>query len=123
MMECLLIRESTPFFILHTDFWRKPCNYKVKNTRGEMMEAPVSKEKQNSKISKSFLFWILLLSLLFLFKSFVLQIIGVLLLVAFVCLGFYFLWHLLFRIFALIIVIGSVICAIGILAYILSLLS
>lgn len=50
MMECLLIRESTPFFILHTDFWRKPCNYKIKNTRGEMMEAPVSKEKQNPKI-------------------------------------------------------------------------
>ncbi|PEE37778.1 hypothetical protein [Bacillus pseudomycoides] len=87
------------------------------------MEAPVSKEKQNPKILKSFLFWILLLSVLFLFKSFVLQIIGVLLLVAFVCLGFYFLWHLLFRIFALIIVIGSVICAIGILAYIFSLLS
>lgn len=82
------------------------------------MEAPVSKEKQNPKILKSFLFWILLLSVLFLLKSFILQIIGVLLLVAFVCLGFYFLGYLLFGVLSLIIVVGSIICAIGILAYI-----
>lgn len=116
-MECLLIRESTPFLHVTLIFLGEPCIYKLKYKRGEMMEAPVSKEKQNPKILKSFLFWVLLLSVLFLLKSFILQIIGVLLLVAFVCLGFYFLWHLLFRVFALIIVVGSVICALGLLAY------
>ncbi|PGN52542.1 hypothetical protein CN966_24795 [Bacillus cereus] len=81
------------------------------------MEMPSSKQKKRSQIFNSLLFWVFILIMLFLFKSAFLQIIGILLIIAFTCLGFYYLGYLLFGIISLIIVVGSVIFAICILGY------
>lgn len=81
------------------------------------MEMQSSKQKKRPRIFNSLLFWVSILIILFLFKSAFLQIIGILLLIAFTCLGFYYLGYLLFGIISLIIVVGSVIFAICILGY------
>ncbi|WP_199674919.1 hypothetical protein [Bacillus cereus] len=83
------------------------------------MEMPTSKQKKQPQFFNSLLFWVIILIVLFLFKSVFLQIIGILLIIAFTCLGFYYLGYLLFGLISLIIVIGSVICAICILGYLL----
>ncbi|PEU10659.1 MULTISPECIES: hypothetical protein [unclassified Bacillus (in: firmicutes)] len=81
------------------------------------MEIQVSKSKKRAEFLKSAWFWVFLISVLYSFKTFILQIIGILLIIAFICLGFYYLGYLLFGIISLIIVVGSVICAICILGY------
>ncbi|PEE33595.1 hypothetical protein CN271_06995 [Bacillus cereus] len=81
------------------------------------MEMQSSKQKKRPRIFNSLLFWVSILIILFLFKSAFLQIIGILLIIAFICLGFYYLGYLLFGIISLIIVVGSVIFAICILGY------
>lgn len=81
------------------------------------MEMPSSKQKKRPQIFNSLLFWVFILIMLFLFKSAFLQIIGILLIIAFTCLGFYYLGYLLFGIISLIIVVGSVIFAICVLGY------
>ncbi|PRT33912.1 hypothetical protein [Bacillus wiedmannii] len=81
------------------------------------MEMQSSKQKKRPQIFNSLLFWVFILIILFLFKSAFLKIIGILLIIAFTCLGFYYLGHLLFGIISLIIVVGSVIFAICILGY------
>ncbi|PGT62708.1 hypothetical protein COD86_02375 [Bacillus cereus] len=81
------------------------------------MEMPRSKQKKRPQIFNSLLFWLIILIVLFLFKSVILQIIGITLIAAFICLGFYYLGYLLFGIISLIIVVGSVICAICVLGY------
>ncbi|PEF41653.1 hypothetical protein [Bacillus wiedmannii] len=81
------------------------------------MEIQSSKQKNRPQIFKSLLFWVIILIVLFLFKSVFLQIIGILLIIAFTCLGFYYLGYLLLGIISLIIVVGSVICAICVLGY------
>lgn len=84
---------------------------------GEFMEAPANQQKKRTKILRSFSLLIIALILLYWFKSVVLQIAGILLIITFICLGFYYLGHLLFRIMAFIIVVSSVICAICVLGY------
>ncbi|PEQ55279.1 hypothetical protein [Bacillus cereus] len=81
------------------------------------MEMPSTKQKNRPQIFNSLLFWLFILIILFLFKSAFLQIIGILLIIAFTCLGFYYLGYLLFGIISLVIVVGSVICAISLLGY------
>ncbi|MED1305449.1 hypothetical protein BK704_20445 [[Bacillus thuringiensis] serovar konkukian] len=81
------------------------------------MEMSTSKPKKRPHFLKSLMFWLFILIVLFLFKSFILQIIGIILIAAFICLGFYYLGYLLFGIIALIIVLASVICAICVLGY------
>ncbi|MEB9370473.1 hypothetical protein P4J04_27890 [Bacillus cereus] len=81
------------------------------------MEMQSGKQKKRPRIFNSLLFWVSILIILFLFKSAFLQIIGILLIIAFTCLGFYYLGYLLFGIISLIIVVGSVIFAICILGY------
>lgn len=78
-----------------------------------------SKQKKRPQIFNSLLFWVIILIVLFLFKSVLLQIIGILLIITFSCLGFYYLGSLLLGIISLIIVVGSVICAICVLGYLL----
>ncbi|PDZ10826.1 hypothetical protein CON70_14720 [Bacillus pseudomycoides] len=58
-----------------------------------------------------------ILSLLYLIKTFILQVLAILVIGVFVAIGFYYLAYLLFGIISLFIVIGSVIAAIGVLAY------
>jgi hypothetical protein len=89
------------------------------NKRGEKMETHVSKTKKKAGFLRSAWFWLFLIGILYLFKAFILQIIGILLIIAFTCFGFYYLGYLLFVIISLIIVVGSVICAICILGYLL----
>ncbi|PEP88907.1 hypothetical protein [Bacillus toyonensis] len=81
------------------------------------MEMSTNKQKKRTQIFKSLMFWVFILIVLFLFKSFILHIIGITLIAAFICLGFYYLGYLLFGIISLIIVVGSVICAICVLGY------
>ncbi|MBY7131110.1 hypothetical protein ILS68_26420 [Bacillus sp. 8YEL33] len=81
------------------------------------MEMPSTKQKNRPQILNYLLFWLFILIILFLFKSAFLQIIGILLIIAFTCLGFYYLGYLLFGIISLVIVVGSVICAICLLGY------
>ncbi|HDW3057972.1 TPA: hypothetical protein RMI67_005876 [Bacillus cereus] len=81
------------------------------------METQVNKPQKSAGFLKSVWFWVLLIGILYLCKAFILQIIGILLIIAFICLGFYYLGYLLFGIISLIIVVGSVICAICILGY------
>lgn len=83
------------------------------------METQVSKSKKRAEFLRSVWFWVFFIGILYLFKAFILQIIGILLIIAFICLGFYYLGYLLFGIISLIIVVGSVICAICILGYLL----
>lgn|GEM_PF-5439919 len=78
---------------------------------------PSSKQKKRPQNFNSLLFLVFILIVLFLFKSAFLQIIGILLIIAFTCLGFYYLGYLLLGIIALIIVLASVICAICVLGY------
>ncbi|MBC6971852.1 hypothetical protein H9I32_05255 [Bacillus sp. Xin] len=59
-----------------------------------------------------------ILSILYLLKTFLLQVLGILLIVVFVAIGFYYLAYLLFGIISLLFIIGSVIAAIGFAAYI-----
>lgn len=58
-----------------------------------------------------------ILSLLYVIKTFILQVLAILVIGVFVAIGFYYLAYLLFGIISLFIVIGSVIAAIGVLAY------
>ncbi|WP_242305084.1 hypothetical protein [Bacillus cereus group sp. BfR-BA-01449] len=81
------------------------------------METQVNKPQKRAGFLKSVWFWVLLIGILYLCKAFILQSIGILLIIAFICLGFYYLGYLLFGIISLIIVVGSVICAICILGY------
>ncbi|HDR7594541.1 hypothetical protein EXW28_27815 (plasmid) [Bacillus mycoides] len=81
------------------------------------METQVSKSKKKAEFLRSVWFWVFFIGILYLFKAFILQIIGILLIIAFTCLGFYYLGYLLFAIISLIIVVGSVIFAICILGY------
>lgn len=111
MVECLLIREGTPFLYFK-------CIH-LYNESGEFMELQASKQKKRTMILKSFSLLIIILILLYLFKAVILQTTGILLIIALICLGFYYLGHLLFRIMAFIIVVSSVICAISVLGYLL----
>ncbi|PDZ43483.1 hypothetical protein [Bacillus wiedmannii] len=56
-------------------------------------------------------------SILYVLKTFILQSIGILLIGLFVAIGFYFLFYLLLGIFSLLLIAGSVISVIGLLAY------
>lgn len=115
MRECLLIKESTPFlYYIRIMVLMRTYLY---TESGELMEAPGNHQKKRTKIPKSFSLLIIILILLYLFHSVVLQIIGILLIITLICLGFYYLGHLLFRIMAFIIVVSSVICAICVLGY------
>lgn len=51
------------------------------------------------------------------FKTFILQVLGILVIGIFVAIGFYYLAYLLFGIISLFIIIGNVIAAIGFVAY------
>lgn len=62
------------------------------------MKMPSSKQKSALKF--------LILIVLSVFKSVVLQIIGIKLITVFICLGFYYLGYLLFGIISLILVVG-----------------
>ncbi|MGH0951378.1 hypothetical protein [Bacillus mycoides] len=57
------------------------------------------------------------LSILYVLKTFILQALGILLIGVFVAIGFYFLFYLLLGVFSLILIAGSVISVIGLLAY------
>ncbi|MED4653601.1 hypothetical protein [Bacillus pseudomycoides] len=57
-------------------------------------------------------------SILYVLKTFILQVLGILVIGVFVAIGFYYLAYLLFGIISLFIIIGSVIAAIGFSAYI-----
>lgn len=85
------------------------------------MDVSVIKRRQWLKTLKSLGYYALvlgvILSVLYVLKSLILQIIGFLLIVAFIVIGFYFLGYLLFGIISLIIIVASVICALSILVY------
>ncbi|PFS32653.1 hypothetical protein [Bacillus thuringiensis] len=83
------------------------------------MEIQVNKSKKRTEFLRSAWFWVFLIAIVYLFKAFILQIISILLIITFACLGFYYLGYLLFGIISLIIVVGSVIFAICILGYLL----
>ncbi|MGR5881153.1 hypothetical protein CN980_04250 [Bacillus cereus] len=73
------------------------------------------------KILKSLGYYTIVLgvsvSILYVLKTFILQSIGILLIGLFVAIGFYFLFYLLLGIFSLLLIAGSVISVIGLLAY------
>lgn len=73
------------------------------------------------KILKSLAYYTIALgvsvSILYVLKTFILQSIGILLIGLFVAIGFYFLFYLLLGIFSLLLIAGSVISVIGLLAY------
>lgn len=85
------------------------------------MESSVIKHKQWLKILKSLgyyaVFCGVIFFVLFLLKTIILQVIGLILIIAFVAIGFYFLGYLLLGIFSLLIIVGSVICALSLLIY------
>ncbi|MGE6552365.1 hypothetical protein ACQKFK_26290 [Bacillus mycoides] len=57
------------------------------------------------------------LSILYVLKTFILQVLVILLIGVFVAIGFYFLFYLLLGVFSLLLIAGSVISVIGLLAY------
>ncbi|MBG9828793.1 hypothetical protein [Bacillus wiedmannii] len=57
------------------------------------------------------------LSILHVLKTFILQVLVILLIGVFVAIGFYFLFYLLLGVFSLLLIAGSVISVIGLLAY------
>ncbi|MEK4504203.1 hypothetical protein [Bacillus sp. FSL R12-0069] len=73
------------------------------------------------KILKSLGYYTIVLgvsvSILYVLKTFILQSLGILLIGLFVAIGFYFLFYLLLGIFSLLLIAGSVISVIGLLAY------
>lgn len=73
------------------------------------------------KILKSLGYYTIVLgvsvSILYVLKTFILQSLGILLIGVFVAIGFYFLFYLLLGIFSLLLIAGSVISVIGLLAY------
>lgn len=73
------------------------------------------------KILKSLGYYIIVLgvsvSILYVLKTFILQTLGILLIGVFVAIGFYFLFYLLLGVFSLLLIAGSVISVIGLLAY------
>ncbi|TKH22200.1 hypothetical protein FC697_13940 [Bacillus wiedmannii] len=85
------------------------------------MESSVTKYNQWLKILKSLgyysAFCIITLFVLFLLKTIILQVLGIILIIAFVAIGFYYLGYLLLGIISLLIMVGSVICAIALVAY------
>ena len=81
------------------------------------MEIQVNKSKNRTGFLKSIWFWVFLIGIVYLFKAFILQTIGILLIITFICLGFYYLGYFLFGMIALITVLASVICAICVLGY------
>ncbi|MDC2867325.1 hypothetical protein [Bacillus sp. BP-3] len=58
-----------------------------------------------------------ILAVLYFLTSFILQVIGVLLIGIFVAIGVYYLCYLIFGVVSLLIIVGSVIGTIGVLAY------
>ncbi|WJE84568.1 hypothetical protein [Bacillus sp. DX3.1] len=85
------------------------------------MSVSVANGKRWLKTLKSLGYYAIVLgvisSILYLLKTFILQVLGILVIVVFVAIGFYYLAYLLFGIISLFIIIGSVIAAIGVLAY------
>ncbi|MGG3523515.1 hypothetical protein ABES33_27740 [Bacillus pseudomycoides] len=61
-----------------------------------------------------------ILIILYVLKTFMLQVLGVLVIGVFVVIGFYFLGYLLIGVLSLLIIVGSVICAVGLLVYLLA---
>ncbi|CUB56412.1 hypothetical protein BN2127_JRS10_03679 [Bacillus subtilis] len=76
------------------------------------MESSVLKQKQWLKILKSLGYYAffcgVIFFVLFLLKTIILQVLGTLLIIAFLALGFYFLGYVLVGVFSLLIIVGSV---------------
>lgn len=85
------------------------------------MESSVTKYNQWLEILRSLgyytVFCAIILFVLFLSKTIILQMLGVILIIVFVAIGFYFLIYLLLGVFSLLLIAGSVISVIGLLAY------
>ncbi|AUB67244.1 hypothetical protein CSW12_30915 (plasmid) [Bacillus cereus] len=85
------------------------------------MESSVIKHKQWLKNLKSLGYYAffcgVIFFVLFLLKTIILQVMGLILIIAFVAIGFYFLFYLLLGIFSLLLIVGSVISVIGLLTY------
>ncbi|PTC10593.1 hypothetical protein C6557_28315 [Bacillus wiedmannii] len=85
------------------------------------MESSVIKHKNHLRILKVLAYYTLVIGvifcLLFLLKSIILQVLGVLIIIVFGAIGFYFLGYLLIGVFSLLIIVGSVICALSFLVY------
>lgn len=88
------------------------------------MSVSVANERRWLKILKSLGYYAIVLgvslSILYVLKTFILQALGILLIGIFVAIGFYFLGYLLIGIFSLLFIVGSVICAVGLLVYFLA---
>lgn len=85
------------------------------------MGVPIVKQKQFLRVLKSLGYYIVVIgvvfSVLYLLKFIILQMLGTLLIIAFLALGFYFLGYVLIGVFSLLIIVGSVICALSLLVY------
>ncbi|MGH0944992.1 hypothetical protein ACQVTS_28175 [Bacillus mycoides] len=85
------------------------------------MESSVIKHKNCLRILNSLAYYTLVVGvmfcLLYLLKAIILQTLVALIIIAFVAIGFYFLGYLLIGVLSLLIIVGSVISAIGLLAY------
>ncbi|HHL0974048.1 TPA: hypothetical protein ACQUHP_005763 [Bacillus cereus] len=88
------------------------------------MGVPIVKQKQFLRVLKSLGYYIVVIgvvfSVLYLLKFIILQMLGTLLIIAFLALGFYFLGYVLIGVFSLLIIVGSVICALSLLVYFLA---
>ncbi|PFZ02731.1 hypothetical protein COL60_27005 [Bacillus pseudomycoides] len=88
------------------------------------MRVSVANESRWLKTLKSLGYYTIVLgvslSILYVLKTFILQALGILLIGVFVAIGFYYLFYLLLGIFSIILIVGSVISAIGLLVYCLS---
>ncbi|PEZ41918.1 hypothetical protein CN345_06655 [Bacillus thuringiensis] len=88
------------------------------------MGVPIVKQKQFLRALKSSGYYIAIIgvvfSALYLLKFVILQILGSLLIIAFLALGFYFLGYVLIGVFSLLIIVGSVICTLSLFVYFLA---
>ncbi|MEW4151155.1 hypothetical protein Q0N88_13110 [Bacillus thuringiensis] len=88
------------------------------------MGVPIVTKKQFLRVLKSSGYYIAIIgvvfSALYLLKFVILQILGSLLIIAFLALGFYFLGYVLIGVFSLLIIVGSVICTLSLLVYFLA---
>lgn len=86
------------------------------------MSVSVANERRWLKTLKSLGYYAIvvgvILSIFYVLKTFLLQVLGVLVIGVFVAIGFYYLGYLLFGIISLFIIVGSVIAAIGFVAFI-----
>ncbi|MDF9623489.1 hypothetical protein P5775_12125 [Bacillus cereus] len=88
------------------------------------MGVPIVKQKQFLRVLKSSGYYIAIIGVVFialyLLKFVILQILGSLLIIAFLALGFYFFGYVLIGVLSLLIIVGSVICALSLLVYFLA---